>query len=143
MGAHARNLQLQGQNPEDVDWIGKGEAEKSNLPEKEKLLMQYVKVLTLEPAQVTDRDIERLRKVGWTDDQIAEASFNTALFAFFTHVVASCKLPEDQVYTMTKIIRDNTQTLSTVAKELGANLVLTIVNLDPRPNVAGRREGRP
>lgn len=86
MGAHARNLQLQGQKPEDVDWIGQGEAEKANLPEKEKVLLQYVKVLTLEPAQVTDRDVERLRKVGWTDDEIAEASFNTALFAFFNRM---------------------------------------------------------
>jgi len=40
------------------------------------------------------------------------------VIGFFTHVVASCKLPEDQVYTMTKIIRDNTQTLSTVAKDI-------------------------
>jgi alkylhydroperoxidase family enzyme len=86
VGAHARNLQLQGQNPEDVDHIGKGEAEKANLPEKERALLEYVKVLTLEPAKVTDQLVERLRKVGWTDDQIAEASFNTALFAFFNRM---------------------------------------------------------
>lgn len=86
MGAHARNLQLQGQNSEDVDWIGKGQAEKANLPEKERVLLQYVKVLTLEPAKVTDDLVQRLRQVGWTDDQIAEASFNTALFAFFNRM---------------------------------------------------------
>ena len=86
MGAHARNLQLQGQKPEDVDHIGNGEAEKADLPEKERVLLQYVKVLTLEPASVTDQDVARLRKAGWTDDQIAEASFNTALFAFFNRM---------------------------------------------------------
>jgi alkylhydroperoxidase family enzyme len=86
VGAHARNLQLQGQKPEDVDLIGKGEPEKANLPEKEHLLLAYVKVLTLEPAKVTDEQVEGLRKVGWTDDQIAEASFDTAMFAFFNRM---------------------------------------------------------
>ena len=86
MGAHARNLQLQGQKPEEVDFIGKGQAEKANLPEKERVLLEYVKVLTLEPAKVTDQHVERMRRVGWTDDQIAEASFNTALFAFFNRM---------------------------------------------------------
>lgn len=86
MGAHARNLQLQGQKPEDVDHIGQGEAEKARLPEKERLLLQYVKVLTLEPAKVTDQQVEGLRKAGWNDNEIAEASFNTALFAFFNRM---------------------------------------------------------
>jgi alkylhydroperoxidase family enzyme len=86
VGAHARNLQLQGQKPEDVDLIGNGEAEKANLPVKEHLLMAYVKTLTLEPAKVTDEQVEGLRKAGWTDDQISEASFDTALFAFFNRM---------------------------------------------------------
>jgi hypothetical protein len=86
VGAHARALQLQGQDPGDVDLIGKGEPEKAKLLEKERVLLQYVKVLTLEPGKVTDQDVERLRKVDWTDDQIAEASFDTALFAFFNRM---------------------------------------------------------
>jgi alkylhydroperoxidase family enzyme len=86
VGAHARNLQLQGQKPEDVDLIGKGQAEKANLPERERVLLEYVKVLTLEPAKVTDQHVERMRKAGWTDDQIAEASFNSSLFAFFNRM---------------------------------------------------------
>jgi alkylhydroperoxidase family enzyme len=86
VGAHARNLQLQGQNSKDVDWIGQGKPEKANLPEKERVLLEYVKVLTLKPAGVTDELVDRLRKVGWTDDQIGEASFNTSLFAFFNRM---------------------------------------------------------
>jgi TRAP transporter TAXI family solute receptor len=42
------------------------------------------------------------------------------VIGFFTHVVASCKLPADQVYTMTKQIADNTKTLATVAKDIGS-----------------------
>jgi TRAP transporter TAXI family solute receptor len=40
------------------------------------------------------------------------------VIGFYTHVVASCKLPADQVYTMTKTIAANTQTLGTVAKDI-------------------------
>ena len=42
------------------------------------------------------------------------------VIGFHTHVVASCKLPEQTVYTMTKSIADNTKTLATVAKDIGA-----------------------
>lgn len=42
------------------------------------------------------------------------------VIGFYTHVVASCKLPADEVYTMTKTIATNTQTLATVAKDIGA-----------------------
>jgi TRAP transporter TAXI family solute receptor len=40
------------------------------------------------------------------------------VIGFFTHVVASCKLPEDAVYTMTKTIAANTKTLGTVARDI-------------------------
>jgi uncharacterized protein len=41
------------------------------------------------------------------------------VIGFSTHVVASCKLPADEVYTMTKTIAANTKTLATVAKAIG------------------------
>jgi TRAP transporter TAXI family solute receptor len=41
------------------------------------------------------------------------------VIGFHTHVVASCKLPEQTVYTMTKTIAGNTKTLATVAKDIG------------------------
>ncbi len=37
---------------------------------------------------------------------------------FQTHVVLSCKLPEQVVYTMTKTIAENTKTLGTVARDI-------------------------
>jgi uncharacterized protein len=42
------------------------------------------------------------------------------VIGYATHIVASCKLPEDVVYTMTKSIADNTKTLATVAKDIGS-----------------------
>lgn len=41
------------------------------------------------------------------------------VIGFHTHVVVSCKLPEQTVYAMTKTIADNTKTLATVAKDIG------------------------
>ena len=41
------------------------------------------------------------------------------VIGFFTHVVASCKLPVDTVYAMTKAIAANTKQLATVAKAIG------------------------
>jgi TRAP transporter TAXI family solute receptor len=40
------------------------------------------------------------------------------VIGFYTHVVASCKLPADQVYAMTKTIADNTTMLATVARDI-------------------------
>jgi uncharacterized protein len=40
------------------------------------------------------------------------------VIGFFTHIVASCKLPEDMVYTMTKTIAENTKSLATVARDI-------------------------
>ncbi len=40
------------------------------------------------------------------------------VIGFYTHIVVSCKLPADEVYTMTKTIAANTKTLATVAKDI-------------------------
>lgn len=77
---------MQGQNADDVDQLAKLQPEQGKYNEKELALLDYVKVLTLEPANVRDTHVERLRKVGWTDEQVFEASFITALFAFFNRM---------------------------------------------------------
>jgi TRAP transporter TAXI family solute receptor len=42
------------------------------------------------------------------------------VIGYATHIVASCKLPDDVVYTMTKTIATNTKTLATVAQDIAA-----------------------
>jgi uncharacterized peroxidase-related enzyme len=86
VGSHARFLQLQGQDEKDVDQIGSGKPEQAKLEERDHALLDYVKVLTLTPSEVKDSQVQRLREVGWTDEQIFEASFITALFAFFNRM---------------------------------------------------------
>ena len=86
MSAHADNLQLQGLDLEDVDKVAMGQVNTSRLTAKEKGLLAFVRVLTLEPAKTRDTDIEKLRKLGWTDGEIFEASFITSLFAFLNRM---------------------------------------------------------
>jgi alkylhydroperoxidase family enzyme len=86
VSAHASFLQLQGQNSEDVDHLGEANPDGAKLDEKERVLLEYVKVLTLEPAKTRDTHVERLRQVGWTDEQIFEASFITSIFAYFNRM---------------------------------------------------------
>jgi hypothetical protein len=40
------------------------------------------------------------------------------VIGFYTHLVASCKLPEEMVYTMTKTVALNTKTLASIAKDI-------------------------
>jgi alkylhydroperoxidase family enzyme len=52
-----------------------------------------VKIITDAAYRSTPEDVEKLRKVGWTEDQIAEAVYVTALFAFFNRVADAFGVP--------------------------------------------------
>jgi uncharacterized protein len=41
------------------------------------------------------------------------------VIGYATHIFVSCKLPEAEVYTMTKMLAANTKTLATIAKDIG------------------------
>ena len=77
---------MQGQDEHDVDHLATLHPDQGKFSEQEQALLGYVKVLTLEPAKVRDTDVQHLRNVGWTDEQIFEASFITSLFAFFNRM---------------------------------------------------------
>jgi alkylhydroperoxidase family enzyme len=86
VSAHADNLQLQGLALEDVDKVAQGQIESAKLTEKEKGLLEFVRVLTLEPAKTRDTHVEKLRKLGWTDGEVFEAAFITSLFSFLNRM---------------------------------------------------------
>ena len=77
---------MQGQKSDEVDHISLLELDKANLSEKYLALLAYVKVLTLTPAETQDIYVEACRKVGWTDDEIFDATFTTSFFAFFNRM---------------------------------------------------------
>lgn len=49
-------------------------------------MLEFVAIVTRHAYQTTDADVEKLRAMGWTDPQIAECVYVTALFAFFNRV---------------------------------------------------------
>jgi uncharacterized peroxidase-related enzyme len=87
LSSHAGFLAKQGQEGKDIDAIWLRDLKKApTLTPKERGLLDYVKLLTEEPWKVRDSDIEALRRLGWTDPEIYEATFDTALFAFFNRM---------------------------------------------------------
>ncbi len=68
---------------------------------------------------------EKMRKLnpGYTLITIPKGTYpkqdqDVKVIGYATHLVVSCKLPADQVYTMVKTIAANTKTLATVAKPI-------------------------
>jgi len=60
-------------------------------------LLEFVALVTKHAYRTTDTDVDHLRTLGWTDPQIAEAVYITALFAFFNRVADAFGL-EDPDY---------------------------------------------
>ena len=55
--------------------------------------MDYVKLITDAACRSTPEDVDKLRAVGWKEDQIAEAVYVIALFAFFNRVADAFGVP--------------------------------------------------
>jgi alkylhydroperoxidase family enzyme len=55
--------------------------------------MNYVELVTRAAYRTTAADVQKLRDAGWRDEQIAEAVYVTALFAFFNRVADAFGVP--------------------------------------------------
>jgi len=69
-----------------VQAIAKGDLDGAALTPAERVLLDYVKKVTEAAYKTTHEDVQALRDHGWTDPQIAEAVYITAMFAFFNRV---------------------------------------------------------
>jgi alkylhydroperoxidase family enzyme len=61
--------------------------------------MDYVKLITEAAYRSTTEDVEKVRQVGWTEDQIAEAVYIIAMFAFFNRVADAFGVPVQNYLT--------------------------------------------
>lgn len=77
--------------------LARGDLDAAQVSEAERTLLRFVAVVTRHAYRTTDEDIEGLRAAGWTDQQIAECVYITALFAFFNRVADAFGL-EDPNY---------------------------------------------
>lgn len=89
---------MQDPNPEVLACLARGEAQTAPLPEPERALLRFVEVVTKHAYKTTDEDVEALRALGWTDPQIAECVYITALFAFFNRVADAFGLDDPNYF---------------------------------------------
>ncbi len=55
--------------------------------------MQYAELITRAAYRSTIEDVAKLRDYGWTEDQISEAVYVIAMFAFFNRVADAFGVP--------------------------------------------------
>ena len=88
---------MQETNSEVGNALANGKIPSGLLPHPESELLQFVKILTLSPHKNTPENVAALRHEGWSDEQIAEAVYVTALFAFFNRVADAFGLEDPRL----------------------------------------------
>jgi alkylhydroperoxidase family enzyme len=78
---------LQGKQFEGVaDALRDGDLDAANLDPPERLLLEFAGTISRAAYRVTDEQVQGLRDVGWTEEQIAEAAYVAALFSLFVRL---------------------------------------------------------
>jgi alkylhydroperoxidase family enzyme len=65
--------------------------------------MHYVKLITDAAYRSTPEDVDKLRAAGWKEEQISEAVYITALFAFFNRVADAFGVPSQDYLSAGKM----------------------------------------
>ncbi len=80
-----------------------GKIDEANLTPAEYALMQYAKLITDAAYRSTAEDVQQLRDHGWTEDQISEAVYIIAMFAFFNRVADAFGIPPQNYLSLGKM----------------------------------------
>lgn len=78
--------------------LREGDLDAADLTMKQRLLLEFVETLTRHAYRITDEQVQRLREVGWTDAQIAEAVYDGALFNLFVRLADAFDIHPDPSY---------------------------------------------
>ena len=62
-----------------------------------------MKLITEAAYRSTAEDVDKVRNAGWTEDQIAEAVYITAMFAFFNRVADAFGIPSQDYLASGKL----------------------------------------
>ena len=60
--------------------LWEGDLDKATITPAERLLLEFVRTLTLHAYRITDEQVQGLRNVGWSEEQIAETVYDASLF---------------------------------------------------------------
>ena len=80
-----------------------GDLGAADLTPKHRLLLEFVETLTRHAYRITDEQVQRLREVGWTDAQIAEAVYDGALFNLFVRLADAFDIHPDASFDATGV----------------------------------------
>ena len=72
-----------------------GQLDDLPVSEPERLLLEYVGTVCRHAYRITDAQVEGLRQVGWSDEQIAEATYIAALFNVFVRLADAFDIHPD------------------------------------------------
>lgn len=86
MDSHAYFLRVQGANEEIVQALAHGNLIAAPVTDAERALLEFTEQVTREAHRTRRADTNKLRDLGWSDEQIAEAVYIIAMFAFFNRV---------------------------------------------------------
>jgi len=65
--------------------------------------MDYTKMVTDAAYRTTADDVQKLRDAGWTENQISEAVYIIAMFAFFNRVADAFGVPPQHYLELDKM----------------------------------------
>jgi alkylhydroperoxidase family enzyme len=88
-----------------VQALVQGKLEEAELSDAERALLNYVTKVTEAAYRTTPEDVQTLRDHGWTEPQIAEAVYITAMFAFFNRVADAFGIPPQRYLEMNAVTK--------------------------------------
>ncbi len=83
--------------------IVEGKFDEAGLTASERALLEYVELVTKAAYKTTAEDVQKLRDMGWKEEQIAEAVYVTAMFAFFNRVADAFGIPSQEYLSTGKL----------------------------------------
>ena len=83
--------------------ILEGKLDEAGLTPAERALLDYAELVTNAASRTTADDVQKLREAGWNENQIAEAVYVTAMFAFFNRVADAFGVPSQDYLTLGKL----------------------------------------
>jgi alkylhydroperoxidase family enzyme len=82
-----------------------GKLDEADLSPAERALLEYVAKVTEAAYRTTAEDVQKLRGHGWTESQIAEAVYITAMFAFFNRVADAFGVPSQRYLELNEMTK--------------------------------------
>jgi alkylhydroperoxidase family enzyme len=86
-----------------VQAILHGKLDEAGLTSAERALLEYAELITRAAYRSTAEDVQKLRDAGWEEEEISEAVYVIALFAFFNRVADAFGVPSQDYLTIGKL----------------------------------------